>query len=177
MNHTIVFFEIPADNVAKMKDFYKAVFDWKVIDVPGQDIDYSIFHTVPTDEKGMLKEPGVNGGLYKRKDPSQVPVNYIQVESIEDYLDKAVRNGGKVLMAKMAVPGMGIRGMDRRPRGEPTGSDPTEPGMMQTGRHFGVQKVLGTEHHQVTRRVLGTSVQQTVNVIPLTVSASTCLAS
>jgi predicted enzyme related to lactoylglutathione lyase len=43
VNHTIVFFEIPADDVAKMKDFYKAVFDWKVIDIPGQDMEYTIF--------------------------------------------------------------------------------------------------------------------------------------
>lgn len=121
MNHTIVFFEIPADDVAKMKDFYKAVFDWKAIDVPGQDMEYTIFHTVPTDEKGMLKEPGVNGGLYKRKDASQVPVNYIQVESIEDYLDKAVKNGGKVLMAKMAVPGMGFVAWISDPEGNPLG--------------------------------------------------------
>jgi predicted enzyme related to lactoylglutathione lyase len=121
VNHTIVFFEIPADDVAKMKDFYKAVFDWKVIDIPGQDMEYTIFHTVPTDENGMLKEPGVNGGLYKRKDPSQVPINYIQVESIEDYLDKAVRNGGMVLMAKMMVPGMGFVAWIADPEGNPLG--------------------------------------------------------
>jgi predicted enzyme related to lactoylglutathione lyase len=121
LNHTIVFFEIPADNVAKMKDFYKAVFDWKAIDVPGQDMEYTIFHTVPTDEKGMLKEPGVNGGLYKRKDAAQVPVNYIQVESIEDYLDKAVKNGGKVLMPKMNVPGMGFVAWIADPEGNPVG--------------------------------------------------------
>jgi uncharacterized protein len=121
VNHTIVFFEIPADDVAKMKEFYRAMFDWKVIDIPGQDMEYSIFHTVPTDENGMLKEPGVNGGLYKRKDPSQVPINYIQVESIEEYLDRAVKNGGKVLMAKMPVPGMGFVAWIADPEGNPLG--------------------------------------------------------
>ena len=121
VNHTIVFFEIPADDVARMKDFYKAVFDWKAIDVPDQDMEYTIFHTVPTDEKGMLKEPGVNGGLYKRKDIAQVPVNYIQVESIGDYLDKALMNGGKVLMAKMAVPGRGFVAWIADPEGNPLG--------------------------------------------------------
>ncbi len=121
VNHTIVFFEIPADDVAKMKEFYRAMFDWKVIDIPGQDMEYRIFHTVPTDENGMLKEPGVNGGLYKRKDPSQVPINYIQVESIEEYLDKAVKNGGKVLMAKMPVPGMGFVAWIADPEGNPLG--------------------------------------------------------
>jgi predicted enzyme related to lactoylglutathione lyase len=121
VNHTIVFFEIPADDVAKMKEFYRAMFDWKVIDIPGQDMEYSIFHTVPTDENGMLKEPGVNGGLYKRKDPSQIPINYIQVESIEEYLDRAVKNGGKVLMAKMPVPGMGFVAWIADPEGNPLG--------------------------------------------------------
>jgi len=121
LNHTIVFFEIPANDVAKMKDFYGEVFGWKAVDIPGQDKEYTIFHTVPTDEKGMLQEPGVNGGLYKRKDAAQVPVNYIQVESIEEYLDKAVKNGGKVLMPKMAVPGMGSVAWIADPEGNPQG--------------------------------------------------------
>ena len=104
-----------------MNDFYKAVFDWKAIDISGQDMEYTIFHTVTTDAKGMLMEPGVNGGMYKRKDPSQLPVNYIQVESIEEYLDKAVRNGGNMLMTKMNVPGMGLVAWIADPEGNAIG--------------------------------------------------------
>jgi predicted enzyme related to lactoylglutathione lyase len=72
-----VHFEIPADDLQKMKDFYHDVFGWKFMDVLG--MNYTVVHTVPTDDDGMLLEPGVNGGMLKRTMPQQVPINYIQV--------------------------------------------------------------------------------------------------
>jgi hypothetical protein len=47
MNHTIIHFEIPANDLSLMKDFYSKVFGWTVNDVPG--MDYAVLHTVPTD--------------------------------------------------------------------------------------------------------------------------------
>lgn len=120
MNHTIVHFEIPADDLQKIKDFYRAVFDWNMIELKGP-IDYIMLHTVPTDEQGMLKEPGVNGGMYKRTEPNQVPINYYSVESIEEYVDKAVKNGGKVIVPKQEVPNVGFIVWIADPEGNPVG--------------------------------------------------------
>jgi predicted enzyme related to lactoylglutathione lyase len=120
MNHTIVHFEIPADDLEKMKDFYKAVFDWKLIDLKG-DVEYVMVHTVPTDDEGMLKEPGVNGGMYKRTERTQVPVNYISVESVDDYIEKVIRNGGRVIAPKMEVPNIGFIVWIADPEGNPIG--------------------------------------------------------
>jgi predicted enzyme related to lactoylglutathione lyase len=39
--------------------------------------------------------------------PNQPPVNYISVESVDDFVRKAERLGAKVLMGKSPVPGMG----------------------------------------------------------------------
>jgi uncharacterized protein len=119
MNHTIIHFEIPADDVEKMRDFYRSVFDWKFIPIP--EMAYNIVQTVPTDEKGMLKEPGVNGGLYKRTEPRQGPINYISVESIDEYVDRAVRNGGKVIAPKTVVPNVGTIAWIADPEGNPVG--------------------------------------------------------
>jgi uncharacterized protein len=119
VSHTIIHFEIPADDVEKMKDFYKEVFDWKFIFRP--DMNYYVFRTVPTDEKGMLMEPGVNGGLYKRTGPNQVPINYIRVESIDEYVDKVVKNGGRVIAPKVDVPRAGIIVWVADPEGNPLG--------------------------------------------------------
>jgi predicted enzyme related to lactoylglutathione lyase len=119
MNHTIVHFEIPADDMEKMKDFYRSVFDWKIIELP--EMRYSMLHTVPTDEKGMLKEPGVNGGLYKRTEPHQVPINYISVESVDDFIEKVVKNGGKVISPKTEVPNVGTIVWITDPEGNPLG--------------------------------------------------------
>ena len=58
----------------------------------------------------MTAEPekGVNGGLFKRQTPEQVGLlNYIDVESIDDYSAKVEQLGGKIIMPKTPVPGMG----------------------------------------------------------------------
>ena len=81
MDHTVVHFEIPAENIEKLKQFYTGVFGWKIEKDPGA-IEYWPNHTVPTDYKGMLQRPGVNGGMPKKESPEQKPVNYISVENI-----------------------------------------------------------------------------------------------
>ena len=119
MRHTIVHFEIPANDLEKMKKFYVSVFGWNIVDIP--QMGYVMFHTVPTDEKGMLKEPGLNGGMYQRTDQAQVPINYVQVESVDDYLEKVVMNGGKVLMSKQHIPTVGYTAWIADPEGNPLG--------------------------------------------------------
>ena len=47
--------------------------------------------TVPTNEQGMPERPGVNGGMMPRMYPSQQPVNYISVESVDKAVAKAER--------------------------------------------------------------------------------------
>ena len=110
MDHTIVHFEIPADNIEKLKSFYEKLFDWKIIHSPAEGMDYWVIHTVPTDEKGMPQRPGVNGGMFpKQADQKDLrAVNYFTVEDIDKYLAKVVELGGKVLMPKQQVPTVGF---------------------------------------------------------------------
>ena len=95
MDHTIIHFEIPANNVEKIKTFYEQIFGWEIIQASGP-IEYWLIQTVPVDPNGMLLRPGVNGGLYKRQVPESKPINYFAVESITNFLDKIVKLGGKV---------------------------------------------------------------------------------
>jgi len=106
MDHTLIHFEIPAEDVEKLKQFYEQVFGWKIFQYPGP-IDYWIIQTVPTDEKGMLKRPGVNGGMYKKPKPEIKPINYFAVESITDFLAKIEKRGGKTISPKQEVPDVG----------------------------------------------------------------------
>ena len=106
MDHTIVHFEIPAENVEKLKQFYTGVFGWKIEKDPGP-IEYWLIHTVPTDDKGMLQRPGVNGGMFKKEKPEQKPVNYISVENIDDSIEKVKKLGGKIITPKQEVPNIG----------------------------------------------------------------------
>ena len=74
--HTIVHFEIPADDVEKLRKFYTELFGWKIERVPGP-VEYWGIETVPVDEHGTPIRPGVNGGMMKKEHPEQRPVNYI----------------------------------------------------------------------------------------------------
>jgi predicted enzyme related to lactoylglutathione lyase len=78
----------------------------------GEAGDYYRASTVETDEQGMPKTPGaINGGIYKRQTPEQAPMNYVNVEDIEEYVAKAKGLGATVMMEKMPVPGMGYFAM------------------------------------------------------------------
>jgi predicted enzyme related to lactoylglutathione lyase len=113
MAHTIVHFEIPADNPERAAKFYRELFGWDIQRFEGssegmdKSFEYWMVKTVPTDAQGRPTEQGVNGGLMRRMYPNQPPVNYINVESVDDFVGKAQRLGAKVLMGKSPVPGMG----------------------------------------------------------------------
>lgn len=119
MDHTIIHFEIPANNVEKIKKFYSNLFDWKIEKLG--NMEYYAITTVPMDEKGNLLRPGVNGGLYKKEQPQQAPVNYIYVESVDEYSKKVTDLGGKIVVPKMEVTGMGWFALAQDPEGNTFG--------------------------------------------------------
>ena len=120
VDHTIVHFEIPADNVEKLRKFYSGVFGWKIEKMLGPTEYWSI-ETVPVDKKGMAVRPGVNGGMMKKQNPAHKPVNYIAVESVDEYAKKIETLGGKILVPKMEVPGMGWWTLALDPEGNQLG--------------------------------------------------------
>ena len=98
MDHTIVHFEIPADDVEKLKKFYSGLFGWKIEKTPGP-AEYWMIETVSVDEKGNTVRPGVNGGIMKRQNPEHKPVNYVAVESVDDYVKKIEALGGRMIVS------------------------------------------------------------------------------
>ncbi len=106
VDHTIVHFEIPADDVKKLRKFYSELFGWKIEKMPGF-MEYWNVETVPVDDKGEPVRPGVNGGMMKKQNPEHKPVYYIAVESVDDYSKKIEKLGGKVTVPKTEIPGTG----------------------------------------------------------------------
>lgn len=96
--HTIVHFEIPANDMGRAKSFYTDLFDWKIESFPGGE-----YMLIQTDPDGQ----GIGGGIMKRQHSDQKIMNYISVPSVDDFSAKVEKLGGKLLMPKMAVPGMG----------------------------------------------------------------------
>jgi predicted enzyme related to lactoylglutathione lyase len=120
VDHTIVHFEIPADDVARLRAFYSKLFGWKLEKMPGFTNYWSI-ETVPVDDQGMLVRPGANGGLMKRETPEQMPMTYIAVESIDAYSQKVIALGGKITVSKQEIPGIGWWAFAQDPEGNPFG--------------------------------------------------------
>ena len=116
MDHTVVHFEIPADDVEKLRRFYSELFGWKIEKMLGP-VEYYGIETVPVNEKGMPERPGVNGGMMKRQNPDHKPVNYIAVESVDEYVKKIEALGGRVIAPKMEVPGVGWWALALDPEG------------------------------------------------------------
>jgi len=102
-------FELAADDVAKLADFYRGVFDWKIEKAPGE-MEYWMIDT----GEG---EGGPNGGMMKKTMPSSGILDYFAVESVDDFSKKVTSRGGQVLMAKQAVPQMGWFAVCQDPEG------------------------------------------------------------
>jgi uncharacterized protein len=60
-----------------------------------------------TDEKDEKGDKALGGGIMKRMHPEHQVSNYIDLKSVDEYSSKLQKIGGKVVVPKMAVPGMG----------------------------------------------------------------------
>jgi uncharacterized protein len=110
MASSVVHFEIPAQSPEKLSGFYTGVFGWKIEKVPG--MDYWMVNTKPSQEA-----LGINGGMVKKMHDQHVPVNYVNVTSVEASSKKVTESGGQVVMAKTAVPKMGYFALCLDPEG------------------------------------------------------------
>jgi predicted enzyme related to lactoylglutathione lyase len=119
----VVHFEIYADEPESLAKFYGALFDWQIDKVdaaPGTD--YRMVRTVETDDKGRPTGPtgGINGGILKRPAGfTGTTVNYVDVPSLDDALERAQKLGAKVSRGRSAVPGMGWFAILSDPQGNP----------------------------------------------------------
>ena len=107
----VVHFEIPVDDGARAKEFYRSAFDWELNDqdMGGGNI-YTIAITTPIDEKTQSPtEPGgINGGLFQRTpETPTTPVITIGVDGIDDTLKKVEAGGGTVVQPRTAIEGQG----------------------------------------------------------------------
>ena len=128
VSHGVVHFEIPADDPDKLADFYRDLFGWQIDKMSMQGGDYWITRTVATDDQGMPTEPGaINGGIFKRPAPEVRPLNYVNVESVSDYVEKAKALGAVVMMARTPIPGMGYFAQLVDPQGNALGLFQNDP--------------------------------------------------
>jgi predicted enzyme related to lactoylglutathione lyase len=96
----VVHFEIPADDPKRAIKFYEKVFDWQFEKWDGP-VEYWLIMT------GEEDNPGIDGGLARREDPTTNVENTIDVKDLDASLAIVKNHGGEVIRPKMAVPGVG----------------------------------------------------------------------
>ena len=92
-------FEIPAENPERPAEFYAKVFGWKFEKWNGP-MEYWNIRTGDA-------EPGIDGGMMRRRDPAQPCVNTIDVADLESTIETAEGLGGQCVVPKMSIPGTG----------------------------------------------------------------------
>lgn len=104
----VLHFEVHVDDMDRAKKFYGEVFDWKFEDW-SEYAGMPYFGAVTGDEK----ELGINGALMQRQSPPPQPNQAVNgfactmgVEDLDATEAKVLELGGKVAMAKYALPGM-----------------------------------------------------------------------
>jgi len=95
----VVHFEINADDAERAVKFYSQVFGWKINKWDGP-MDYWLVST----GEGT---PGIDGGIMQRMNPSAATINTIDVPSVDEFAARIAQNGGRAVMPKRAVPGVG----------------------------------------------------------------------
>ena len=91
----VVHFEIPFVDGDRARNFYKEVFGWKMIELP--EMNYTIVHTVETDQNNMPKEAGaINGGMLQKEETAKSPVLVIDVPFIDEHISKIEAAGGSL---------------------------------------------------------------------------------
>ena len=106
MSSRVIHFEIHADDPERASKFYTDVFDWIIQKMPVPGMDYWLIKT------GSDEEPGIDGGLMKRKVPvtSEGVMAYVctlHTDSVDEVSEKVTNHGGQLVVSKMPVPGVG----------------------------------------------------------------------
>jgi hypothetical protein len=118
----VVHFEIHAKDLDRTQKFYEDVFGWNISDMGPQMGNYRV--VVTGEDVGNTQWNGINGGITPRRgdgpkggEPVNAFVCTIEVENIDDILEKITKAGGTVALDKMEVPGVGWLAYRKDPEG------------------------------------------------------------
>ena len=111
MANPFVHIELHTPDLARAKDFYSKLFDWRLEDMPapGGDMPYTMINV----------GEGTGGGMFADLDPKALPhwLAYVGVDDIEASTRKAGELGATVLQEVMQIADYGWLSVIRDPTG------------------------------------------------------------
>ncbi len=121
MSGRVVHFEIPYDDGDRARGFYKAAFDWEIVQMPEMG-GYTLVMTGPNGDQGPTESGFINGGMLSREmSATRHPVVVVDVPSIDETLERIPGLGGTVVGEKTAVGDMGFAAYVSDPEGNVVG--------------------------------------------------------
>ncbi|MGY1752225.1 VOC family protein [Blastococcus sp. SYSU D01042] len=121
MSGRVVHFEIPYDDGDRARSFYKAAFDWEIVQLPDMG-GYTLVMTGPSGDQGPSEAGFINGGMLSREmSVTRYPVVVVDVPSIDEALARITGLGGTVVSAKTPVGDMGFAAYLSDPEGNVVG--------------------------------------------------------
>lgn len=111
MANPFVHIELQTGDLAKAKDFYARLFDWRLEDLPapGGGMPYTMINV----------GEGTGGGMFTQADPAIPPhwLAYVGVDDIAAYTRKAGELGATILQDVMQIADYGWMSVIRDPTG------------------------------------------------------------
>ena len=113
MKNLMVHTELNTDNPAKAKKFYKALFAWKLTDMPGE-MPYTLIN---------MGSRMMGGGIQKKMMPKAPTawLPYVAVADVNKTLAKAKKLGAKIVLPFTEIGDMGTIGIFLDPTGASLG--------------------------------------------------------
>lgn len=94
-------FELMTNDKSAAKEFYTKLFNWKMQDMPMENMDYTIVKANDEDVAGIMPMP---------PDAKEMPPSwgvYLTVDDIEDAVKTAKELGGNILVEPRDIPDVG----------------------------------------------------------------------
>jgi uncharacterized protein len=121
MSGRVVHFEIPYDDGDRARSFYKELFGWQLVTMP-QMGGYTLVMSGPSGDQGPTEPGFINGGMLSRQDsPASGTVVVVDVDSIDETLERIGRLGGTTVSPKSPVGDMGFAAYATDPEGNVVG--------------------------------------------------------
>lgn len=96
----VIEFNIAADDTERASAFYETVFDWEIAEAEGP-FRYSVVST------GDEEDPGIDGRITLRAAKWQRIMCIVEVDSLDETLERVTAAGGKIIEPRTVIPGEG----------------------------------------------------------------------
>lgn len=108
MGAKVVHFEIVGKDGEALKKFFSELFDWEI------DSNNPMNYGMVSGEEG-----GIGGGIstMMKDDAKGHAIFYVEVDSVQNSLEKAEQLGGKIVVPETVIPDMVTFGMFNDPEG------------------------------------------------------------